>query len=89
MLCYAWTEHKFTCVCIGVRARVYSSQRQMTVTDRENKDERDIAINMLNVVIMIIINDSIYPAVSKASRTGNKVNCQPNDCQTDESSSAA
>jgi len=28
----------------------------------------------------IIINDSIYPAVSKASRTGNKINCQPNDC---------
>ena len=30
--------------------------------------------------IIIIINDSIYPAVSKASRTGNKVSCQPNDC---------
>ena len=29
---------------------------------------------------IIIINDSIYPAVSKASRTGNKVSCQPNDC---------
>jgi len=25
-------------------------------------------------IIIIIINDSIYPAVSKASRTGNKVN---------------
>ena len=31
-------------------------------------------------IIIIIINDSIYPAVSKASRTGNKVSCQPNDC---------
>ena len=30
--------------------------------------------------VIIIINDSIYPAVSKASRTGNKVSCQPNDC---------
>ena len=30
--------------------------------------------------IIIIINDSIYPAVSKASRTGNKISCQPNDC---------
>jgi len=27
-----------------------------------------------------IINNSIYPAVSKPSRTGNKVSCQPNDC---------
>ena len=32
------------------------------------------------LIIIIIINDSIYPAVSKASRTGNKVSCQPNDC---------
>ena len=32
------------------------------------------------IIIIIIINDSIYPAVSKASRTGNKVSCQPNDC---------
>jgi len=31
-------------------------------------------------IIIVIINDSIYPAVSKASRTGNKVSCQPNDC---------
>jgi len=30
--------------------------------------------------LLFIINDSIYPAVSKASRTGNKVSCQPNDC---------
>jgi len=30
-------------------------------------------------IIIIIINDSIYPAISKASRTGNKVSCQPND----------
>jgi len=30
--------------------------------------------------VIIVINDSIYPAVSKASRTGNKVSCQPNDC---------
>jgi len=35
--------------------------------------------NTTNIII-IIINDSIYPAVSKASRTGNKVSCQPNDC---------
>ena len=34
----------------------------------------------LIIIIIIIINDSIYPAVSKASRTGNKVSCQPNDC---------
>jgi len=33
------------------------------------------------IIIIIIINDSIYPAVSKASRTSNKVSCQPNDCQ--------
>jgi len=32
------------------------------------------------IIIIIIINDSIYPAISKASRTGNKVSCQPNDC---------
>ena len=32
------------------------------------------------IIFIIIINDSIYPAVSKASRTGNKVSCQPNDC---------
>ena len=32
------------------------------------------------IIIIIIINDSIYPVVSKASRTGNKVSCQPNDC---------
>jgi len=32
------------------------------------------------IIIIIIINDNIYPAVSKASRTGNKVSCQPNDC---------
>jgi len=30
------------------------------------------------IIIIIIINDSIYPAVSKAPRTGNKVSCQPN-----------
>ena len=36
----------------------------------------DVPLNF----IIIIINDSIYPAVSKASRTGNKVSCQPNDC---------
>ena len=35
---------------------------------------------MIIIIIIIIINDSIYPAVSKASRTGNKVSCQPNDC---------
>jgi len=34
----------------------------------------------VGIIIIIIINDSIYPAVSKASRTGNKVSCQPNDC---------
>ena len=34
------------------------------------------------IIIIIIINDSIYPAVSKASRTGNKVSCQPNVCVT-------
>jgi len=28
------------------------------------------------IIIIIIINDSIYPAVSKASRTGNKVSCK-------------
>ena len=32
------------------------------------------------IIIIIIINDSIYPAVSMALRTGNKVSCQPNDC---------
>ena len=36
---------------------------------------------MMMMIIIIIINDRrIYPAVSKASRTGNKVSCQPNDC---------
>jgi len=30
--------------------------------------------------IIIIINGSIYRAISKASRTGNKDSCQPNDC---------
>jgi len=30
--------------------------------------------------LIIIINDSIYPAVIKSLRTGNKVSCQPNDC---------
>ena len=35
---------------------------------------------LIIIIIIIIINDSIYPAVSKASRTGNKVSCQPNDC---------
>jgi len=35
---------------------------------------------MIHIIIIIIINDSIYPAVSKASRTGNKVSCQSNDC---------
>ena len=29
---------------------------------------------------LLLLYDSIYPAVSKASRTGNKVSCQPNDC---------
>jgi len=37
-------------------------------------------MNVAVLHIIIIINDSIYPAVSKASRTGNKVSCQPNDC---------
>ena len=35
---------------------------------------------LIIIIIIIIINDSVYPAVSKASRTGNKVSCQPNDC---------
>ena len=35
---------------------------------------------IINIIIIIIINDNIYNAVSKASRTGNKVSCQPNDC---------
>jgi len=30
--------------------------------------------------VIIIINDSIYPAVSKVSRRGYKVSCQPSDC---------
>jgi len=33
---------------------------------------------LIIIIIIIIINDSIYPAVNKASRTGNKVSCQPN-----------
>jgi len=40
----------------------------------------DMNIHYLLFIIIIMINDSIYPAVSKASRTGNKVSCQPNDC---------
>ena len=32
------------------------------------------------IIIIITINDNIYPAVFKASSTGNKVSCQPNDC---------
>ena len=32
------------------------------------------------IINIIIINDSVYPAVSKASRTGNKVSVQLNDC---------
>ena len=36
---------------------------------------RTVSHNCL-IIIIIIINDSIYPAVSKASRTGNKVSCQ-------------
>ena len=32
------------------------------------------------IIIIIISNDSIYPGVSIALRTGNKVSCQPNDC---------
>jgi len=39
-----------------------------------------IVIFLITIIIIIIINDSIYLAVSKASRTGNKVSCQPNDC---------
>jgi len=39
-----------------------------------------LAIPVAGIIIIIIINDSIYPAVSKASRTGNKVSCQSNDC---------
>ena len=31
-----------------------------------------LTLNVI-IIIIIIINDSIYPAVSKASRTGNKV----------------
>jgi len=38
--------------------------------------------------LIIIINDSIYPAISKASRTGNKVSCQPNDCPNKSSNAA-
>ena len=38
------------------------------------------SVIIIIIIIIIIINDSIYPAVSKASRTGNKVSCQPNDC---------
>ena len=37
-------------------------------------------IVMIIYLFIIIINDSTYPAVSKASRTGNKVSCQSNDC---------
>jgi len=43
----------------------------------------------VNIIIIIIINDSIYPAVSKASRTGNKSVVSRMIVQTDKSSSAA
>ena len=38
------------------------------------------SIIIIIIIIITIINDSIYTAVIKASRTGNKVSCQPNDC---------
>ena len=50
-----------------------------TYVNQDMLDSQLMAASWLSSII-IIINDSIYPAVSKASRTGNKVSCQPNDC---------
>ena len=47
---------------------------------RDGRNTELLISLLFSSIIIIIINDSIYPAVSKASRTGNKVSCQPNDC---------
>ena len=62
--------------------RFFSTQtiRRSILRDRCRDDCRPKVIAKIIIIIIIIINDSIYPAVSKASRTGNKVSCQPNDC---------
>ena len=56
--------------------------QQSPISQWWKKNEKIIRIRtqIRIIIIIIIINDSIYPAVSKASRTGNKVSCQPNDC---------
>jgi len=64
-------------------AHIFVSHRDVPATKMQNAAWMERQFNACQTprgLIIIIINNSIYPAVSKASRTGNKVSCQPNDC---------